>query len=79
MKNAGIQQIILCGVNTHACIRTAAIDAYQRDLEVIIAKDCVDSLDKQHHDVSLQYLGNEISRVMDSKQIITDLLSPTKS
>ena len=78
LKNEGIQQIILCGVNTHACIRTAAIDAYQRDLEVIIAKDCVDSPDKQHHEVSLQYLGNEISRVVDGKQIITDLLSPTK-
>ncbi|MGB1247848.1 MAG: cysteine hydrolase family protein [Chitinophagales bacterium] len=79
LANNGIDEIILCGVNTHACIRTAAIDAYQRDLEVIIAKDCVDSPDKRHHDISLQYLGNEISRVLNSKQIINSLLSPTKS
>jgi maleamate amidohydrolase len=28
--------LILAGVNTHACIRTAAIDAYQRDFQVAI-------------------------------------------
>ena len=74
-----IKQVILCGVNTHACIRTAAIDAYQRDLEVIIAEDCVDSPDEEHHKVSLRYLGNEISMVMNSRQIIQNLLSPTKN
>ncbi|WP_353827742.1 hypothetical protein [Mesorhizobium sp.] len=25
---------MLCGVNTHACIRMAAVDAYQRDFRV---------------------------------------------
>lgn len=76
LNKKGIQQVILCGVNTHACIRTAAIDAYQRDLEVIIAKDCVDSPDKKHHVVSLRYLGDEISRVMDSSQILQNILNP---
>ncbi len=35
--------LILAGINTHACIRMAAIDAYQRDWEVILAADCVNS------------------------------------
>src|SRR6185369_1369222 len=38
----GIKQLILCGVNSHACVRIAAIDAFQRDMDVIIASDCVD-------------------------------------
>ncbi|MGA7401137.1 MAG: isochorismatase family protein, partial [Candidatus Sulfotelmatobacter sp.] len=29
--------IILAGINTHACIRVTAIDAYQRDWETIVA------------------------------------------
>jgi nicotinamidase-related amidase len=33
----GIGEIVLAGVNTHACIRMAAIDAYQRDLKVTVS------------------------------------------
>jgi nicotinamidase-related amidase len=33
----------LAGINTHACIRTAAIDAFQRDYDVILAGDCIAS------------------------------------
>jgi len=67
-----IGQLIICGVNTSACVRMAAIDAYQRDLEVIITVDCVDASDKEHHEVSLRYLGKEISRVLDNKQIMRE-------
>ncbi len=34
IEELNVNQLILAGVNTHACIRTAAIDAYQRDFEV---------------------------------------------
>jgi maleamate amidohydrolase len=37
--------LILAGVNTHACIRTTVIDAYQRDWQVVVAVDCIDSYD----------------------------------
>ena len=72
LKKEGITRLILCGINTHACIRMAAIDAFQRDLEVIIAADCVESYDKEHHDISLRYLGRDISRVLDNNQIMND-------
>ena len=38
--------ILLAGINTHACIRTTAIDAYQRDWPVVLALDCIDSYDQ---------------------------------
>ena len=60
--------LVLAGVNTHACIRMAAIDAYQRDHRVIIVRDCVASADQQHHDLSLKYLGNRIAKVMSSEE-----------
>jgi nicotinamidase-related amidase len=43
--------LVLAGINPHACIRVTAIDAYQRDWEVVVAADCVDSYDRQQHDV----------------------------
>jgi nicotinamidase-related amidase len=63
------QRLVLAGINTHACIRMTAIDAYQRDLRVILAADCVDSYDREHHTVSLRYMSNAIAEVMTNDQI----------
>jgi nicotinamidase-related amidase len=65
--------IILAGINTHACIRTTAIDAYQRDWPVILAADCVDSYDQEHHEISLRYMKEKIAAVMTNKEIRTAL------
>jgi maleamate amidohydrolase len=61
--------LILAGINTHACIRTTAIDAYQRDWPVIIASDCVASYDEEHHAITLRYLQREIARAMSNQEI----------
>jgi isochorismate hydrolase len=65
--------IILAGINTHACIRTTAIDAYQRDWPVVLATDCVDSYDREHHQISLRYMQDKIARVMSNKEIREEL------
>jgi len=61
--------LIIAGINTHACIRTTAIDAYQRDWPVVIASDCVDSYDREHHDISLRYMKDKIARVLSNAEI----------
>jgi nicotinamidase-related amidase len=70
--------LILAGVNTHACIRTTAIDAYQRDWPVIVASDCVDSYDKKHHEISLQYMAGKIASIMTNAQIRQSLQASEK-
>jgi nicotinamidase-related amidase len=69
--------LILAGINTHACIRMAAIDAYQRDWEVILAADCVDSYDQEHHEISLRYMKDKIASVMSNEEI-REMLAPPK-
>ncbi|MEM7005040.1 MAG: isochorismatase family cysteine hydrolase [Pseudomonadota bacterium] len=64
-----VERIILAGVNTHACIRMAAIDAYQRDLRVILATDCIDSIDQEHHEISLRYMSGKIAITRTNAQI----------
>jgi nicotinamidase-related amidase len=63
------QTLILAGINTHACIRMTAIDAYQRDRKVILALDCVDSYDREHHEVSLRYMKDYIAEVMTNEEL----------
>ena len=43
LKELGPERIVLAGVSTHACVRTTAIDAYQRDFSVVLASECIDS------------------------------------
>jgi nicotinamidase-related amidase len=61
--------IILAGINTHACIRTTAIDAYQRDWPVILAGDCIDSYDREHHEISMRYMNDKIAAVISNDEI----------
>jgi nicotinamidase-related amidase len=69
--------LILAGINTHACIRMAAIDAYQRDWDVILAADCVSSYDREHHEISLRYMKDKIAAVMSNEEIRKMLALPT--
>ena len=61
--------IVLAGIHTHACIRTTAIDAYQRDWSVILASDCIDSYDREHHEISLRYMKDKLAAVMSNEEI----------
>jgi len=42
------RSLVVAGINTHACIRTTVIDAYQRDYDVVLAADCIGSFDTEH-------------------------------
>lgn len=72
---ATLQQIrpdllVVCGINTHACVRTTVIDAYQRDYDVIVATDCIASYDEAHHSITTRYLDGSIARLLPSQEII---------
>jgi nicotinamidase-related amidase len=69
LDRLGPDGIVLAGINTHACIRTTAIDAYQRDWRVILATDCIDSYDREHHHVTLKYMKDKIALLKTNREI----------
>ena len=64
LQDLEADSLILAGVNSHACIRTAAIDAYQRDLPVTIVRECVASKDLKHHEITMDYLDGGIATLV---------------
>jgi nicotinamidase-related amidase len=66
--------LVLAGINSHACVRTTVIDAYQRDYEVIVASDGVGSYDADHHEITTRYLDGRLARFLPSADIIRMLL-----
>ncbi|MBB6217053.1 nicotinamidase-related amidase [Anaerosolibacter carboniphilus] len=70
LDNMNINKIIIAGINTHACVRMTTIDAYQRDMEIILAVDCINSYDENFHKDSLRYLSGYIAEILDNKDVI---------
>jgi len=64
------ETLIVCGINTHACIRMTVIDAYQRDYRVIVAADAIGSTDAEHHDVTVRYLDGKMARFLSNARIL---------
>ena len=73
LKKLEINELVLSGINSHACVRTAAIDAFQRDMEVTVIKDCVASYDEEHHEITLKYLNHGIARVVDLELALSEM------
>lgn len=67
--------LVVGGINTHACVRTTVIDAYQRDYEVVVASECIASYDEAHHEITKRYLDGGISRLLPNSEIIRMLAS----
>lgn len=67
--------LVVAGINTHACIRTTIVDAYQRDYDVIAAEECIASYDPEHHAISRRYLEGKIARFLPNGDILKLLTS----
>lgn len=68
-----VRKVTIGGINTHACIRMAAIDAYQRDLRVLLASECIGSYAKEHARISLDYMDGKIASVRTTADILAGL------
>lgn len=68
-------QLVVAGVNTHACVRTTVVDAYQRDYDIIVAWECTASNDEEHHEITRRYFENGIARFLSNSEIQTMICS----
>jgi Isochorismate hydrolase len=67
--------LVVAGINSHACVRNTVIDAYQRDCEVVVAKECIASYDEARHNITTHYLDGGIARLSPNREIIKMLAS----
>lgn len=52
----GIDQIVVAGVLTNLCVRSTIEDAYDRDFEITVVKDCCVSFDEETQDFTFKDL-----------------------
>lgn len=76
LSSFGCTHVIVAGVNTHACVRSSAIDAFQLDYHVILASDAISSYDDEYHRESMRYLAQSVGEVLTNAQIKEKLRPP---
>lgn len=71
LKRLDVDTLILCGVFTHGCVGRTAVDAYERDFHVILAKDAAFSHLKEQEKVMLDVITVEQEqKVLGNEEII---------
>ena len=75
LKGKNIDTLILGGVFTHGCVGRTAIDAYERDFNVILAKDASFSHMLNQEKSMLEVIEEEQEQLVLSNKEIIDYLS----
>ncbi len=67
----GAQTLVLAGVNTTSCVQCTAFEAHTRDYAVVIAADCVDSMDgEEMHRFALRNMAATVGWVLRNDEIL---------
>ena len=69
LESVRCSHLIIGGVNTHACVRATAVDAFQLDYNVILAMDSIASYDDEYHRESIRYLAQSIGQPMNNGEV----------
>ena len=70
LRDIGAKTVLLAGVNTNSCILCSSFETVNRDFELIVMKDCVDTMDgDEAHGMALKLIETCLGRVMDWGQL----------
>jgi biuret amidohydrolase len=76
LRNAGIENLIVCGVTTEVCVHTTVREANDRGYRCIVPADCCASYYPEFHEVGLRMIaaqGGIFGWVSDSRRILAAL------
>ena len=69
--------VILLGANTNTCVQCTAFGAYNRDLKVIVAEDCVATAYGQDlHEFALDNVRRRLGWVLRNREILERVRTP---
>ena len=77
LRDLGARTVLLAGVNTNSCILCNAFETVNRDFELVLLKDCVDSMDgEEAHRMALALIETCLGTVMTWDQLRDALSIP---
>jgi len=73
LKNKKINNLIVCGIETHICIQQTVLDCLQKGFEVILVSDAMSSRKRVDHEIALQRMIQKGAILTTTESIIFEL------
>lgn len=71
MRNAGRDQLIICGVYAHIGILATAIEAFSNDIQVFLVADALGDFSKAKHLLALNYAAQCCAAILPTDKVIS--------
>lgn len=76
IKEAGRDQLVICGVYAHiGCLLTAA-EAFMLDMQAFLVGDALADFSQEEHEMALKYATGRCAKVVDTTTVLHELKAP---
>ncbi|NOZ62601.1 MAG: hydrolase [Calditrichaeota bacterium] len=79
LKNRGVEQVVICGIEAHVCVAQTALDLLANDFQVYLAADAVSSRKKIDHKMALERLRQQGAIVTTAEAVLFELLVESRT
>ncbi|MFD4591530.1 isochorismatase family protein [Streptomyces rubiginosohelvolus] len=70
MRDAGRDQIVVCGVYAHVGVLMSAVEAFTNDIRPFLVADAVADFSEEYHHLALRYAAERCARVVTAKEVL---------
>lgn len=69
LRAARVEELVVCGLHLHACVRASVLDAYARGFRVCVVDDGVASAEPLHAELSRAWLAARAARFVPARRL----------
>ena len=70
MRDAGRDQLVVCGVYAHVGVLMTAIDAFTNDLQTFVVADAVADFSEEYHRLAVDYASQRCAVVTTTEELV---------
>ncbi|MBC8181578.1 hydrolase [candidate division KSB1 bacterium] len=79
LQDKNVQQIVICGIETHVCVQQTALDLIANDFLVYLVRDAVSSRTKIDHKTAIERMRDEGVTITTAESVLFELLVKAKT
>nr|WP_305884380.1 isochorismatase family protein [Pseudomonas sp. QS1027] len=69
MREAGRDQLVICGVYAHVGVLFTAVEAFSNDIQTFLVADAVADFSEKHHQLALDYAAKNCAVVCTTEEV----------
>ncbi|WP_328324212.1 isochorismatase family protein [Streptomyces sp. NBC_00455] len=70
MREAGRDQLIICGVYAHVGVLMTAVDAFTNDIQTLLVADAVADFSAEQHRQAVEYAASHCAMAVTTKEVL---------